>query len=103
MDLAILAAEQVTNYGTCSLALYFNPILNSGLRHPYHLDESILIVLGIPLECFTCTVFCIEIPKTNSVHSDQMPHFEASELSLHHLAMPQKWVSCLKTVNQSET
>ena len=84
------------------LYLSFNPILTSRPFHPCHLDESILSFRG-SWWClhFYLLFFCIEIPITNRVEPDQVPHFPVSEQDLHCLQNTPKGEADLKRVKQS--
>ena len=54
-----------------------NPLMTNGLSHPYHLDES-TIVLGV----YILFSFFMKFISANIIAPDEMPRFAASHLVL---------------------
>ena len=70
-----------------------NPLYTGRFLHCYLLDKSFCHFRGVKSILSLLFYFCWKILLANNVDPDQMPHFVASDLSLHCLPMTLIWVS----------
>ena len=68
----------------------FNPLVTNGLSHPYHLDESTFIYMGIRSGFSFLFHFLMKIMSANRIAPDGMPRLAASNLGLFCLPMSHK-------------
>ena len=69
---------------------YINQLYTARLFHCYMLDESISHIRGTRSILSLLFYFCWKILLANTVDSDQMPHYVASDLGLH--CLPMLWL-----------
>ena len=84
--------EKITNVRLGMVRL-FNPVYTGGLFHCNVLDKSIYHLRGFGSIPSLLFYFLWKILLANSVDSDQMPQYVASDLGLHCLPVILLWVS----------
>ena len=74
----------------CTCEVHFTPLVTNGLSHPYHLDESTLILRDT--RCYFSFLFHFSMKrnKANRIAPDGTPRFAASHLGLFCLPMSNK-------------